>query len=99
MGESSVGVIGPTSRPADRRPRGIRWPRVSRLIRDWAIVLPFAVVTGALLVGPAANIALDSIRDPKGGFTLGNWSDVFQLPLTQRAIVNSLVLSSIVATL
>jgi putative spermidine/putrescine transport system permease protein len=68
-------------------------------VREWAVVVPFAVMAGLLLVAPAANIALDSVRAPGGGYTLQNWADVFALALTRRAIVSSLVLGFVVATL
>ena len=70
-----------------------------RLISDWGVAIPFALVIGVLLLGPTVNIALDSIRSRDGGFTLANWADVFRLPITQRAIVASIVLGVTVATL
>jgi putative spermidine/putrescine transport system permease protein len=77
----------------------MRLPALTRWLSEWAIVLPFAAMAGLLLVAPAVNIALDSVRAPESGVTLQNWADVFALALTRRSIVSSLVLGCSVATL
>ena len=66
---------------------------------DWAVSAPFALVVGVLLVGPAVNLVLDSVRAQDGGFTLRNWADVFGVSITQRAIVSTVVLGAVVASL
>lgn len=52
-----------------------------------------------LLIGPAANIVLDSLRDSQGDLTWLNWRDVVANPLTRRAIINSVVIGVIIASL
>jgi putative spermidine/putrescine transport system permease protein len=69
------------------------------LIAEWAVVLPFVVAIAWLLLGPAANIVLDSIRDAQGDLTLLNWRDVVANPLTRRAIITSMVVGVIIASL
>ena len=68
-------------------------------MHDWAVALPFALAIGWLLIGPAANIVLDSLRDPQGGITVLNWRDVVANPLTRRAIVTSIAVGVTIATL
>jgi putative spermidine/putrescine transport system permease protein len=99
MGESSPGVTSARVRvSSSHRPRRqAAWLR--RWLADWGVVLPFAVLAGGLLVAPAVNIALDSVRAAGGGYTLQNWGDVFALGLTRRSITTSLTLSTVVATL
>jgi len=76
-------------------PRGL----VPALLRGWAVLLPFVVAIAWLLIGPAANLAVDSVRDPQGGFSALNWRDVIANPLTRRAIVTSILVGVTVASL
>jgi putative spermidine/putrescine transport system permease protein len=69
------------------------------LIHDWAVALPFVAAVAWLLIGPAANLVLDSLRDPAGGLTLLNWRDVIANGLTRRAIVSSILVGVTVASL
>jgi putative spermidine/putrescine transport system permease protein len=69
------------------------------LVADWAVVLPFMLAIAWLLIGPAANIVLDSLRDSQGDLTWLNWRDVVANPLTRRAIVNSVVIGLTIASL
>jgi len=69
------------------------------LVADWAVVLPFMLAIAWLLIGPAANIVLDSLRDSQGDLTWLNWRDVVANPLTRRAIVNSVVIGVTIASL
>jgi putative spermidine/putrescine transport system permease protein len=71
----------------------------SRLVAQWAVVLPFTLAIAWLLLGPAANIVLDSVRDSQGDFTLLNWRDVAANGLTRRAILTSLAVGMAIATL
>ena len=72
---------------------------IAGLIHDWAVTLPFVVAIAWLLVGPAANLVVDSLRDPAGGVSALNWRDVVANPLTRRAIVSSLGVGVTVASL
>jgi putative spermidine/putrescine transport system permease protein len=67
-------------------------------LSDWVVTAPFVLTVGVLLVGPAVNLVLDSLRS-SSGFTLGNWADIFRLALTRQAIVSSVLLSVLVASL
>ena len=73
--------------------------RLAAWIGSWAVVLPFALAIAWLLIGPAASILLDSLRDSDGGATLLNWRDVAASPLTRRAISASLGIAAAVATI
>ena len=73
--------------------------RLSRFISNWAVVLPFGLAIAWLLIGPAANIVLDSLEDSEGGLTLLNWRDVVVNPLTRRAIITSLIVGVTIASL
>ena len=84
----------PAGRPPGR-PREV----IPGLVRDWAVVLPFVVAIAWLLIGPAANLVVDSLRDPAGGVTALNWRDVIVNPLTRRAIVTSILTGVTVASL
>src|SRR5688572_9833931 len=80
---------------SDRRHR--RW--LARAAADWAVVLPFALAIAILLIGPAIYLIADSFGSRAGGATLKNWDDVFALALTRRAILSSILLGVLVATL
>ena len=66
---------------------------------DWAVALPFALAIAWLLIGPAANIVLDSLRDPLGALTVLNWRDVVVNPLNRRSILTSIAIGLTIATL
>ena len=63
------------------------------------MALPFVLAIAWLLIGPAANLVVDSLRDPAGGLTPLNWRDVIVNPLTRRAIVTSILIGVTVAML
>lgn len=83
------------AQPPARRRRG----GAARWVSEWAILIPFVLTVGVLLVGPIVNLLLESFRSPQGGLTLDNWARTFAHPLNRRAIGSSLSLASTVATL
>lgn len=79
-------------------PRG---RRVREILGDWLPALPFLVIVGGLLVGASVWLIQASFRNPlTGEWNLDAWRQAFQPgPLYRGAIVNSLVLSVITATI
>jgi putative spermidine/putrescine transport system permease protein len=78
-----------------RRPRRL----AGSIIADWAALVPLALLVLLLLLGPALNIVLDSLRDDTGRATVENWLAIIAVPLSRRAILGSLRLGAMVATL
>jgi len=64
----------------------------------WLPALPLLVVTFALLVAPAIALIVQSFTAEAGGFTLDNWVKTFNNRNDQRAIVTSLELAAVSAT-
>jgi putative spermidine/putrescine transport system permease protein len=69
------------------------------VLLDWAPAIPFLAVCGVLLLGSAAWLVVRSLQDAAGGFTLDNWRDIFALRLNRTAILTSVRLALVVATL
>lgn len=78
---------------AGRARRAVRW------LVDWAPVLPFVLVISTLLIGSGVWLVRTSFGGPEGGWTVDPWRDLFGNPLTREAIVRSVQLSAVVATL
>lgn len=72
--------------------------RVARWLTDWWPALPFIVLTSTLLVGSGLWLVRSSFSGPDGGWTLQPWRDIFGNPVTRDAIVRSVQLSAVVAT-
>jgi putative spermidine/putrescine transport system permease protein len=73
--------------------------RVRRVLGDWAPAIPFIVVVGGLLVTAAAWLAIRSVRSSDGSYTLQAWRDIVEPGLNRRAILTSLHLAAVVATI
>lgn len=69
-----------------------------RFLVDWGPGLPFIALSGGLLVGSAVWLVRSSFGGPDTAWTLQPWRDVFGAALTRRAIVTSLRLGAVVAT-
>lgn len=82
-----------------RVPRAPR--RATRFLGDWLPALPFLVIIGGLLVGAAVWLVQASFRDPLSGqWNLNAWRQAFASgPLYRGAIVNSLKISLLTATI
>ena len=87
------------SRTASGGGRSRRRGLFTGLVHDWAVTLPFVAAIAWLLIGPAANLVVDSLRDPTGGVTVLNWHDVIANPLTRRAVISSILIGVMVASL
>jgi putative spermidine/putrescine transport system permease protein len=79
------------------RPRP-RFARVSRAFGLWAPAIPLLALIAVALVAPAIGLIVGSFTGPDG-FTLENWTRVLTRRGDQAAIVTSLELAAIVATL
>src|SRR5262249_39916807 len=82
-------AIGVASHAASGGGRSRRRGLIAALIHDWAVTLPFVGAIAWLLVGPAANLVVDSLRDPA----------VLAHAPPRRAIVSSLGVGVAVASL
>lgn len=92
----SAGPLAQTMVRARRAPPS----RLRRLVVDWLPALPLILVAGTLLLAPCAVMLRASFAGPDGtGFTLANWSGVFDSRSARNAIWNSLTLGFTVATI
>jgi ABC-type uncharacterized transport system permease subunit len=80
--------------PPEHRLRTVR-----HVITQWAPAVPFLLTAGGVLVAAAIWLIRTSFSGPRGGWTLQPWQDIFAQQITRDAMVRSLVLSAIVATL
>lgn len=105
----SLRVLGEnvsTSIPAGKcppRPRGGQSlsRRTLTTLGDWGPALPFLIIVGGLLVGAALWLVQASFRSPSTGeWNLDAWRQAFAPgPLYRGAIVNSLVIATLTATI
>jgi putative spermidine/putrescine transport system permease protein len=72
--------------------RSTRWS-------SWASVGPFVFVIGTLLVGSAVWLVRRSFEGVSGGWSLQAWRDVLEPGLNRRAIITSIRLAAMVATI
>lgn len=70
-----------------------------RALADWAPVVPFVLCAGGLLIGSGIWLVVKSFEGVGGGWSLGAWTDVLEAGLNRRAIVESLKLSLVVASI
>jgi ABC-type uncharacterized transport system permease subunit len=77
----------------------VRGRRALRWLADWGPALPFLLLTSTLLVGSGLWLVRSSFSGPDGGWTVQPWRDVFGNPVTRDAIVRSVQVSAVVATL
>lgn len=81
-------------------PKAARPSRVARALGDWLPALPLILVAGTLLLAPCFVMIRASFADATGsGFTVGNWTGVFNSRTARAAIGNSLLLGFTVATI
>jgi len=73
--------------------------RVGRALGAWAPVLPFVLCAGWLLIGSAVWLLRTSFEGVEGGWSTEAWSDVLAAGLNRRAIVESVKLSLVVASI
>lgn len=72
--------------------------RIGRALADWAPVLPFLLCAGGLLLGAGVWLLVESFRSPGGGWSAAAWSNVLGPGLNRSAIVESLKLGLVVAS-
>lgn len=65
----------------------------------WLPALPLLILVGALLVAPTVAMVIESLRGQTGTWTLDFWRDTFQSRGSRLAIVTSLKLGVICASL
>ena len=73
--------------------------RLNHWLADWAPALPVLVVAFCLLIAPVIALVVESFRANEGGFTLAHWLGVLGGKSGQRAILTSLGVSAVCATL
>jgi putative spermidine/putrescine transport system permease protein len=77
-------------------------PRVLPLLKkqlvDWLPALPLILLALALLIVPTVMVVAQSLRDDTGAWTLRVWAETLQRRGDQRAIVTSLGLGVVCAT-
>jgi putative spermidine/putrescine transport system permease protein len=99
---ASADLAGASSSRTRYEARGATTPRVlSRLTKqliDWLPALPLIVLALALLIVPTMMVIVQSLRDDSGAWTLGAWVDTLGRHGDQRAIVTSLGLGVVCAT-
>ncbi|ABK73550.1 ABC transporter permease subunit [Mycolicibacterium smegmatis] len=88
--------VGPglSSAPARRRRGTLR-----RIVTQWGPAVPFLIAAGGILAAAAFWLIRTSFSGPDGGWTLQAWQDIFAQQITRAAMVRSLGLSAVVATL
>lgn len=87
---------------ARRTPAPGRTPLAARALRaagDWLPIIPFMLVTGGLLLGSGVWLVVVSFQGAEGGWSLDAWRAVTAPGLNRRAIVTTLQLGLVVATL
>ena len=72
--------------------------RASEVIGDWSLALPLIALVTALLVAPAAQLIVASVTGPDG-LTLEHWQRSLSNRNDQSALLTSLTLGALVATL
>ena len=65
----------------------------------WASAVPFIVMTGLLLGGAAVWLGVASVQSRAGGYTTEAWATAFDNPRNVDSIVNSLIISAVIATI
>lgn len=97
---SPVGVLpaGSDDAPADGTSRRTV-SALRSLITQWAPAIPFLVTAGGVLIAAALWLVRTSFAGPDGGWTLQPWRDIYAQQITREAIVRSLGLSAVVASL
>lgn len=104
---ASVDVGAGTSAPISARAGHVptAWPAPSlgmtlyRLWSDWWPALPLLALTLAMLVAPTVMVVTQSLRTETGDWTLQFWAETLQRRGDQRAIVTSLGLGLVCATI
>lgn len=89
----SVGQGLPTA--GSRRTLGA----LRRIVTQWGPAVPFLVTAGGVLAAAGLWLIRTSFSGPDGGWTLQPWQDIFAQQITRAAMVRSLGLSAVVATL
>jgi putative spermidine/putrescine transport system permease protein len=76
-----------------------RWlARLGSIAADWLPALPLIVLALAMLVLPTSMVVVQSLRGEGGAWTLDNWGETFARNGDRRAIVTSLELGVVCAT-
>jgi len=87
--------VGPTDTRPARRPRS----RPGRFLSDWGPALPLITVIAALLLAPAVALVAGSLHEPDGRLSIDPWLRVLTRRGDQSAILTSLALGAVVASL
>jgi putative spermidine/putrescine transport system permease protein len=82
--------------PAWPVPRVLPW--LKKQLVDWLPALPLILLALALLIVPTVMVVAQSLRDDTGAWTLRVWAETLQRRGDQRAIVTSLALGVVCAT-
>ena len=82
--------------PAWPVPRVLPW--LKKQLIDWLPALPLILLAIALLIVPTVMVVTQSLRDSTGAWTLQVWAETLQRRGDQRAIVTSLGLGVVCAT-
>ena len=77
-------------------PRVLPW--LTRQLGDWLPALPLILLALALLIVPTVMVVAQSLRDETGAWTLDVWAETLARRGDQRAIVTSLGLGVVCAT-
>ncbi|GAB4365852.1 MAG: ABC transporter permease subunit [Elainellaceae cyanobacterium] len=67
-------------------------------LKDWLPALPLLVIAYGLLVMPIAGLLIQSVMS-EGQFTLAHWLEALTSPINQRAILTSITLGIVSATI
>ena len=77
-----------------------RWLALARtVLAQWGPAIPFLLTAGGLLVAAALYLIRTSFAGPDGAWTLDPWRDIFAQQITRQAMIRSLTLAAMVATL
>jgi putative spermidine/putrescine transport system permease protein len=77
-------------------PRVLPW--LARQLGDWLPALPLILLALALLIVPTVMVVAQSLRDETGAWTLDVWAETLMRRGDQRAIITSLGLGVVCAT-
>lgn len=91
---TSGGAAGPALEPA-AAPR----PRLGGFLERWWPALPLLALVSAMLLAPGIALVIGSLTREGGTFTVDNWVQVLTTRGDQAAILTSLALGVVVATI
>lgn len=74
-------------------------PRLGRVVANWLPALPLVTLALAMLIVPTGMVIIQSLRGGDGVWTLDAWMETLQRKGDQRAVITSLELGAVCATI